>query len=100
METKTEQDIDLEALFEERTEDLCEHPEHDTEAQAHEGPGEWLLLRDHKGCSKTAQHMLVCGRFFSVLFSGKVLVRCIHCGELGIDVNETYTIVGRKGVDF
>lgn len=106
MEAKTNQELtyettlELALLFEERTEDPCEHPEHDTEPQAHEGPGEWLVLRDHKGCSKTAQHVLVCDRFFHVLFSDTVLVRCVHCGELGIDIHETYTIIGRKGVDF
>lgn len=102
METKmnTELDLELTRLFEERSEDPCEHPAHEEEPRWHGGHGEWLLLRQHKGCNRTAQHLLVCDEFYRVLFSGRTLVRCMYCDEMGIDVDETYTVLGRKGVDF
>lgn len=101
METKmnTELDLELMWLFEERSEDPCEHSGHSAEPRAHAGPGEWLLYSQH--CDKQAgRHLLVCDKYMQMFVNDTLRIRCTGCGERSIRPEDVYTILGRKGVDF
>lgn len=95
--TTNETDI-LEMLdFSERSEDPCEHSQHNSKAEYHEGPGEWLVKLNPCACGRHNKGILLfCNKFYQYIFSGKRIM--CQCGS--IYPENSYTVLGRKGVDF
>ena len=81
--------------FSERTEDPCEHSQHDESPWIHDGPGEWLLRIKPCGCGAPARDMLVCDMFFQ-----RIPLINFHCKACKRGREDHYIVLGRKGVDF
>lgn len=100
MDLHTEIDTGLELLFEERTEDPCEHSEHSRRTDTHSGFGEWLVRVVVDCCEKESHDILVCDRFKQKVVTSKTAkVYCSMC-IASVKVEERYVLLGRKGVDF
>ena len=96
----TEQELELVWLFEERSEDPCEHQSHNEAAWNHGGPGVWLV-DTHATCHPDRRrHQLICDTYKRRFIDSGKQFQCIACGTVISSPAEWYTIVGRKGVDF
>lgn len=101
METRmdNELDIELSLLFEERTEDPCEHHAHEIDPNWHGGAGEWLVRSEPcPNCFGTKSvDLLFCDTFKRLVLDTRFPRICIRCGYVG---SPGHTVLGRKGVDF
>lgn len=94
----TELELELTWLFEERSEDPCEHSEHATRPWAHAGTGEWLIQSKGKVCGHgNTRPFLVCDKYKTEVVDPQRLTRCTTCSVV---ISTPYTVLGRKGVDF
>lgn len=97
-----EEDLGLEILLDERTEDPCEHPNHSSSSlKLHEGAGEWLVRANFFCCARGVSHLLICDRYKTVLEAWREVI-CKDCLYVfrGSDFKRHYSVLGRKGVDF
>lgn len=95
----TEQELELVWLFEERTEDPCEHVAHGNDPEWHGGAGEWLIRIERcPVCFRSgAKDVLCCDTYKRLVADTGARQWCGNCRYLG---PVKHTVLGRKGVDF